>query len=445
MAKARQSNPVYFFDRVQSLIERAPGRVRTAFQFFLLAWRGFVENRCPARAAGLSYTTLLALVPMLAVVLSVSKNFLQDTSADFVPKLMSRLLTGIAPALDVSAEAKEQAVEQIQSFIGNIHAGTLGTVGTLLLVVVAVRLLATVETAFNDIWGVRKGRSVWRKIVYYWTTVTLGPLVLFGAIYLTGRAEFSGLYGKLRFVTGSEKFFLQLLPFVVVWLGFALMYALMPNTTVRPRAAILGGIVAGTLWQLNSLLNTLYVSRVVTYGKIYGALGVVPVFLVGLYFSWLIVLFGAQVSFAAQNARAYLQRRASEYVDQRGRELIACRVMLAACASFARGEPAPNVELLSDRMDAPPLLVSALAQRLVEAGLLCETAAEPVALLPGRPPEAITVADVLDAMRTQPGNAAARSDEPVARLLNELRVAEQKSPANATFAELVASLSSSPR
>src|SRR5207244_6839827 len=123
----------------------------------------------------------------------------------------------------------------------------------------------------------------------------------------------------------QHKLVLQVAPFAVLWVAFSLMYGLMPNTQVRVKAALAGGVFAGTLWQVNSWLSTLYVSRVVTYNKIYGALGVIPVLLVGLYFSWLIVLLGAQVAYATQHIRIYLQRRASERIDQRGRELVACR------------------------------------------------------------------------------------------------------------------------
>ena len=112
------------------------------------------------------------------------------------------------------------------------------------------------------------------------------------------------------------------------------MYGLMPNTRVRFHAAVIGGLVGGTLWQLNSQLSTMYLSRVVTYSKIYGGMGIVPVFLLGLYFSWLIVLLGAQVSFAAQNVHLYMQQRVSERMDQAQRELLACRVVLQVCASF---------------------------------------------------------------------------------------------------------------
>src|SRR5262245_17430965 len=138
------------------------------------------------------------------------------------------------------------------------------------------------------------------------------------------------------------------------------MYALMPNTQVRPVAALAGGVVGGTLWQLNNLLSTLYISRVVTYSKIYGALGIIPVFLLGLYFSWLIILFGAQVSFAVQNIHIYLQRRIAEKADQRQRELFACRLVLLAAKHFIEGSKPPTLEEASFVINAPTQLLNQL-------------------------------------------------------------------------------------
>lgn len=433
-------------------------RLRTAAHFVYLVVHGFVDNRCPNRAAALSYTTLLALVPLLAVMFSFSKTFLEARSATVVPKLLDRMVGVVAPQLEympmpedvagppapgqavVSSRARQEAVEKINAFVQNIDAGALGTVGSIFLFFVAIRLLMTIEQTFNDVWGVQRGRSIWRKIVYYWTTITMGPLVLVLAITLTGRAEFAIVFGKLKFAPGFEKLLLHLAPFAVVWIGFSLMYALMPNTHVRPKAAIAGGIVGGTLWQLNSLLSTLYLSRVVTYSKIYGALGIIPIFLVGLYFSWLIVLLGAQVSFAAQHLRTYLQQRASARIDQAGREALACRLVLAACQNFVGGRRPPNVEDLSDGLRAPLQLLNQVVGRLVEAGVLVEVADETGGLQPGRPPESLTVADVLHVMRTAPGNELpTRSATPdrIDTLLGDLAAAESAARSNARFSDLV--------
>lgn len=458
MAKSRATTPVSLFDRIERLLDRLPGRIQTTGQFLFLIWRGFVENRCPVRATALSYTTLLALVPLLAVVLSISKNFLHDSSADIVPRLMDRAVAVIAPQLEmmplpedfvgppvpgqavVSSRARHEAVVQIQSFIDKINAGALGTVGTVFLLFVAVRLLMAIEQTLNDIWGVPVGRSFWRKIVYYWTTITLGPLLLVLAMYLTGRAEVLGAMGRLNVIPGFQKILLQAGPFVVLWVAFSLMYALMPNTHVRPQAAIAGGIFAGTLWQVNSWLSALYVSRVITYTKIYGALGIIPVLLVGLYFSWLIVLLGAQVAYAAQHIRTYMQQRASGRIDHRGREMIACRVMLIACEHFLHGTPPPTVDELAEKMSAPAKWLNQLAHRLVEGGVLAQVDGERNGLVPARPPDSMTVADVLEIVRTGPADdqvSRRPGGEAVESLLTDLDKALRASPANRRWSELV--------
>jgi membrane protein len=450
MAQPRQP-AINWFERLQRLLDDFPldklparpffEKLRTVLQFLLLVWRGFVENRCPVRAAALSYTTLLALVPLLAVVLSISKNFLHDTSADLVPKLMDKTLVLVAPQLDrVSPDAQHETVEKIQTFIDNINAGALGTLGTLFLVFVGVRLLMAIEQAFNDIWGIEVGRSIWRKVVYYWTTITLGPLLLMFAGYLTGRTEVLAVVGRFSAMPELQRATLQIAPYVVLWVAFGLMYALMPNTHVRPRAAVMGGVFAGTLWQLNTWLSTLYISRAVTYSKIYGTLGIIPILLVGLYFSWLIVLLGAQVAYASQNIRTYLQQRASERIDHRGRELIACRIVLIACEHFLRGTRPPTLDDLAEETGAPAKWLNQLVHHLAGGGILAQVNGEQDGIVPVRSPDTLTVADILEVVRTHPavgGDRRQGSDRVVEKLLTDLDAALRSAPANRTFRELI--------
>jgi len=413
-------------------------RARSFVQFVYLVVRGFTANRCPLRAAALCYTTLLALVPMLAVAFVFAKGFLKESTATAVPQLLDLFVSKVAPQLELSTAGRQQVVDQIQSFIGNIDAGTLGTIGTVALIIVAIRLLMTVEETFNDIWGVAQGRSIWRKVVYYWAAVSLGPIILITAIALTGRAEFAQ---AMAVIPGGQRFLLKLTPYLVLWAGFALLYGLMPNTRVHWRPALIGGVVAGTLWQLNNQLNTMYLSRVVTYSKIYGSIGIIPVFLVGLYFSWLIVLFGAQVSFAAQNYRSYIQQRVTERVDQAGREQLACRIVLAACEHFLRGTPPPQLSDLCEQLGAPLQLANQLLPRLTEGGILAVTSDPDGGLVPARPPEELTLADVLHVMRTaegRDGEASVGEADLIAGRLSELHAAQRAAPANANFRELAA-------
>jgi membrane protein len=430
-------------------------RLRSLTQFVYLTVLGFNANRCPLRAAALCYTTLLALVPLLAVALVLAKGFVRDSVANAAPQLLDSLVAWLAPQLEVlptsgtnaavvagqvtvSTAARREVVDQIQLFLGNIDTGTLGVLGTAALILVAIRLLMTVEQTFNDIWGVGEGRSIWRKVVYYWAAVSLGPILLGTAVAMTGRAEFQ----RAVVLLPGDRFLMAVVPYLALWVGFGLLYGLMPNTSVGWRAAAIGGIVAGTLWQLNSLLNTMYFSRVVTYSKIYGGLGVVPVLLLGLYLSWVIVLFGAQVSFAAQNFRSFIQQRATERVDQHGRELLACRLVLEASRQFLHGAPPPRPAELADRLRAPLQLVNRLIPRLTDGGVLSLTTGAEGGLTPARPPETITVADVLHVVRTADGkcgDAPARAGDPLQALLADLHHVVHAAPANANFRDLAAS------
>ena len=442
MAKPRDSWLLALQERALDFIEertadsRALGpavrRARSFIQFGYLVIRGFTGNRCPQRAAALCYTTLLALVPLLAVAFVFAKGFLKESTATAVPQFLDAFVARVAPQLELSAAGRQQVVDQIQTFIGNIDTGALGIIGSAALVVVAIRLLMTIEQTFNDIWGVAHGRSLWRKVVYYWAAVSLGPLVLLTAITLTGRAEFAR---AMAAIPGGQRLLLALAPYVILWGGFALLYGLMPNTRVHWRAALIGGLVAGTLWQLNNQLNTLYCSRVVTYSKVYGSIGLLPVFLLGLYFSWWIVLFGAQVSFAAQNYRSFIQQRATERMDQAGRELLACRLVREASRRFLAGQPPPGLGELCDQLAAPPQLANRLVAQLTEAGLLTQTSQPAGGLVPAKPPEELRLTDVLQALRETAAPTAAGNDGVAARL-RDLRAAQVSAPGNVSFREL---------
>ena len=156
------------------------------------------------------------------------------------------------------------------------------------------------------------------------------------------------------------------------------------------------------------------------------------------------MLLGAQVSYAAQNIRNYLQQRASERIDQQGRELIACRAVLLACHRFLRGLRPPTVEELAESINAPPQWLNQLLFRLIEGGLLCEVADEQLGLVPARPPDSITIADVLDVVRTGSGIRGATTGghdgELVKTLLGELSAAQHAAPANLRFSDLAAQL-----
>jgi membrane protein len=196
-----------------------------------------------------------------------------------------------------------------------------------------------------------------------------------------------------------------------------LLYQLMPNTKVHWKAALVGGAVAGLLWIANGNANALFASRVVSASKIYGSLSAIPIFLFGLYLSWTILLFGAQVAYAFQNRRAYLQEKLAEGVNQRGREFIALRLMTFVGQKFHRGEKPPSADEIADALAVSSRLITQIIQPLLLSKLLVEVATPEAAYCPARPLERISYEDILQTLRVGKGQEPATRSEPARELV----------------------------
>ena len=199
----------------------------------------------------------------------------------------------------------------------------------------------------------------------------------------------------------------------MLWLAFALVYLLVPNTKINFSAAFVGGIVGGTLWHLNNVFAFLYAPRIGSYSKVYGGLGLVLLFMAGLYLSWLILLFGAQVAYAFQNRRAYLQDKLVENVNQRGREFIALRLMTCIGQRFQRGEPPVTLQKISIELGIPTRLAQQVLAPLLTARLVIEIGGITPGYTPARPLDAITAHNILQAMRAGGGQELPMRDGPV--------------------------------
>ncbi len=421
-------------------------RLQRFLHFWALVARSFVRNRCPIRASSLAYASLLAMVPMLAVVIGVSSSLLKSQGEEPIEKFVTKLVasvtpeaeappllgpqrptdaaaTGAAPDAGVEAAVREDTrarlaidtrdriKEYIMEFVGNIRSGALSVTGVIALLVVAISMLARIEDTFNDIWGVTRGRSWFVRIVQYWGALTLGPLLwaataaLTSGPYLGFVRDFIARLGPLG-VFGMNVG-LALVPYLILSVAFGLFYQLMPNTKVQARAALVGGVVAGCLWQLNQEFSVFYVSRVVSNSRIYGSLGAIPVFMIGLYISWIILLFGAQVAYAYENRRAYLQERQVETINQRSREFVALRLLTEIGRRFQQGERPPSLAWLAEQIGVPSRLVNQILQALARAGLVAETNGSESAFVPARPLDQITVADAIHALRVGAGRDVA--------------------------------------
>lgn len=417
------------------------GRLERFTHFCALVLRQFIRNRCLVRASSLAYTTLLALIPLLAVILSVSTSLLKNVdedkfyqviasiaprtewpahedystppsdeapSVEIVPNATAETnaVTAAAPTETLAAvpvTTQKEIARWLRDFVQKTQGATLGVTGMVVFVFIAILMLSRVEETFNDIWGVAYGRDWLKRVVLYWTTITLGPLLLLTAASLAGSQHVQVVKDFFQFMPGVGNFIFKLLPLVVLWFTFALVYQIVPNARIKFPAALVGGIVAGTLWHLNNLFGFLYVANVTQNSQIFGKLALVPIFMLGLYLSWVILLLGAQVAYVFQNRAAYLQDRLADNVNQRGREFVALRIMTLLGQRFQNGLRPASLLHLSTELGVPTRLTQQILRTLGAARLVTEVGGTEAAYVPARPLETINAHHILIALRTGSG------------------------------------------
>ena len=342
---------------------------------------------------------------------------------------------------DRVANAQKEAAQYIDKFIQKTRSGTLGVAGTVLLIFVVFSLLGRIEETMNNVWGVTRSRSWLIRIEHYWFAIGLVPTLLIAGLILATGQRFAGVRHFVESMPLVSEVVFKFLPMVLLWLAFAAFYKIMPNTRVRFNAALVGGFVGGSLWYLNNVFGFLYVSRVVSNSKVYGSLGLVPVFMIGLYFSWLILLFGAQVAYAFQNRAAYLQDKLAENVNQRGREFVALRLMTCIGQRFQRSLPPVTIQEISAELGIPSRLAQQVLQTLLAARLVTETAGAEPAYAPARPLDSMNAHHILHAMRAGGGQELPSQNEPVrAEVYGEfarIEEAERQAAASVTMLALV--------
>jgi membrane protein len=385
----------------------------------LRAWdtavRSFGPDRITLRANALTFRTLLSLAPSLAVAFSVFKAFGGLAGAERA--LQRRILQNLAPG------AAADVMEYVDTFLGRIASGAVSGVGVLVLAFTVVTLLTAVERSFNALWQVARTRVLFDRVVVYWAMVTVGP-VLFGLSFaLTSAARTSGamtgLAARVPAAGAAAWTFLQLAPWLITCAAMTALYIIVPNTAVRWRAALGGGVVAGTLWELAKGAFTWASSNLFRYDAIYGSFAALFVLLLWIQLAWVLVLLGAKVSYALQHERALAAGRGARRITGAEREALALRCTLEVARAFLDGRRGPTAEDLSAGTRELAVKKEVL-NPLVTAGLLVEIredeasgrarardAADQERYLPGRDPRRTTLKDIIDVIRGTPPDSAA--------------------------------------
>lgn len=348
---------------------------------------GFQRNECVQKAAALTFSTLLAFIPLLAIMFALLKGLGVHNT---IEPLLLEHLTVVA----------EDVVLRIIDYINNTNVARLGSVGLVMLVFTVLALISNIEKSFNSLWGVSETRSLFRRFADYFSVVTLGPLFLIAAISMNTSLRNQDLVQWMldKPVFGDMLLFLfEVLPFLAIWLAFIFLYIFIPNTKVNIVSAIIGGISAGTLWLVTQWGYVNFQYGVAKYNAIYGTMAALPIFMIWVYLSWMIALLGLQMCWAHQN-RLRLGRLLWHGHAVSWQPLQVLEILLLVYNRFVRGEKCWTSEELLEHVDMPAAVAQVVLNHLQQHGVVmmaCEEPSDIVMVIPTQPAESLSLQHLL--------------------------------------------------
>ena len=363
------------------------------------------ESRITSRAAALSFSTLLGLGPLIGLAALIAGFAMGKNDPALVSQKISELLRFMAPSVNQyeQVSVNPELVNLINNFIAGTRHSSGGVISIISIIVIVLLLFTSVEQVFNDIWGVRRGRSWLTRIVFYWTILTLGAVVFFGAVGALSAATFIRFFSQnLHLTKGMTDALTLALPAfsIVILVGIlTLFYRYIPNTQVFWRAAITGAVIVAVLLMGNNLLAFFYLQRIDFTRSLYGSLGMLPILMFGLYVFWLFILVGGQISYAVQNVHTRSSQAAWSNLTEATRERLALAVLLTIARRFQVCLPPCNVAALGSTIKVPTQILNECLNRLVDLQLISMVPPGPQAnasdylYQPARPINRITLGD----------------------------------------------------
>jgi membrane protein len=333
-------------------------RLRDLGSLLWYALGRFQKDSCLALAASLSYTTLLAMVPLLALALGILTGF--PAFDDIHARIQGFVLRNLVP------QAGAAVASALTSFVEN--AGKATGVGILGLAFTSIMLLSTINSAFNQIWRVEKERPILWRMLVYWTIISLGPILFGTAMSLSG-----AIYAEITGDRSMRKLISWFIPFALEIIAFSFLYAITPNRPVRWRHASLGGLVAAILFELLKVGYVAYLKEYPTYQSIYGALSAIPIFLVWMYLCWAVTLLGAEVAAALPEWQSANALKEPERNPRPGERLTLAMVLLSRMLDASRQKGPIRHEELIEELAAPIKWVDCELQALSQAGFIERT------------------------------------------------------------------------
>jgi membrane protein len=365
-------------------------------RILFIAAKGFNKDKIQLRASALSFYTLLSIVPILAMIFGISQGFgLQE----YLKNMLTERFQEHQDMLGV-------LLNFVDRYLARINGGFITGIGMIILFWSVMKVLANIESSFNNIWQVKKSRMITRQFTDYLSLLVIAPLflILASSFNVSNVQAISDSIPFLRYLDSVLKVLVTVLSYTLIWFVFTLIYIVIPNTRVRFVPALIAGILAGTLFQLLQWGYVNFQSLLSGYGAIYGTFAALPLFMMWLELSWLIVLLGAEISFAYQNAVHYEQEAEDIEVSLKQRKVLELLVAHKIIRNFTEGMQPLNAAEIADQLGIPVRIVRDLLYELLSARIIIETLTHEVrevAYQPALDPANITVSYVIDALDRQ--------------------------------------------
>lgn len=356
---------------------------------FWASLRYLFDYQTTIKASGLTYFTLLSIVPLLALVFAMAKNFGMEL---VIQQEIIRHLSGQEAVMN-------WVIKLANSLIHKAKSGILAGAGLIVLFWAVLRLFVNMENAFNEIWQVRRGRSIARKFADYTAIIVLSPIVLILSmsftLYLNTKVE---LWIHLKYIKPFLGVFMGFIPYLLLWLLFSVLYKAMPNTRVKAKPAIIAGILTGSIFQIIQWIYVQFQVGVSNFNALYGSFAALPLFMIWIQTSWLVVLVGAHFSYTLQNFEKLEFEKDIDKISNRYRHVIALLIVHYVIKKYMLEETPPTAEEISEQNELPARIVRQLLNNLEEAKVLAPTpiSTEAMGYLPATDVHRLTVMDVIN-------------------------------------------------
>ncbi|NCD22348.1 MAG: YihY family inner membrane protein [Spartobacteria bacterium] len=363
-----------------------------------LLFRGYADDDLAIHASSLTFVTLASLVPILAVGFALLKGFGMGADQMVAVEEMDWFL-------QMPAQWQE-FVQKVLDIVNTTNFAALGWIGLAFFVLTAVLLLANVEKSFNRVWGVDKNRSLLRQIANYTSVLVLVPVLI-------------GLAGALKAQVAINRKFLDvdvnawaqnLASFGILWLAIGFLYVFVPNTRVRLRSALVSSLLTTLVFLGWMQMFTVMQVGVVNYNRIYGAFAAVPVFMLWMYVTWVILLLGAEFTFALQNSDTYQLESAADTASVRARILVALMVLRRAGRALAGERDLFDAAAFARQNKAPIRLINSVVATLAKKGYLAQVASRDAGYVLMRAPAAIRIRELVAELMHEGGGHAEIED-----------------------------------